>query len=123
MTPEELTDFALGLESGVWQALMDGDPDVDRALLSEDFLGVYPTGFANRDEHAEQLRDGPTVVEYQIHSPLAVAVADDLIQFAYDARYRRTTGGDLDRMYVMSLWAKRDGAWVNTFSQDTPAAD
>jgi hypothetical protein len=25
-------------------------------------------------------------------------------------------------MYVSSIWCRRDGEWVNVFSQDTPAS-
>ncbi len=123
MDDPELTDFALGLETQVWRALLAGDPDADRALLSDDFLGVYPTGFSDREEHATQLADGPTVVDYEIRSPQAVEIAPGVIQFAYDAHYRRKSDAPMERMYIMSIWAEREGQWVNTFSQDTPAAE
>jgi hypothetical protein len=28
---------------------------------------------------------------------------------------------EVQSMYVSSLWCRRDGAWLNVFSQDTPA--
>src|SRR3954453_10291357 len=55
------TDRFLELETRVWQALTEGDASADASLLSEDFLGVYPTGFAGRDDHTGALTGGPTV--------------------------------------------------------------
>jgi hypothetical protein len=43
------------LETMVWDALQRGDADADSRLLSDDFLGVYSSGFAGRSDHA-----GPT---------------------------------------------------------------
>ncbi len=58
------TGELIELETGVWLALQRGDAEADRKLLSEDFLGVYPTGFADRADHVGQLADGPTVTEF-----------------------------------------------------------
>ena len=44
------------------KALAAGDAVGDRALLSDDFVGVNPTGFADRAAHAAELDDGPTVI-------------------------------------------------------------
>jgi hypothetical protein len=41
-------DSLLALETKVWEALQRGDAEQDRALLSADFIGVYPSGFADR---------------------------------------------------------------------------
>src|SRR5690606_35782052 len=57
---DHTTQFFVGLESRVWDALARGDADADRELLAEDFVGVYPTGFATRAEHVGELADGPT---------------------------------------------------------------
>jgi len=66
-------------ERAVWAALMRGDKAADLALLSPDFLGVYPSGFADRAEHAMQCDDGPSVLGYEMagitHRSLAQGVA------------------------------------------------
>ena len=56
----------LDLEKQVWMALVDGNASADRALLSADFLGVYPTGFANRDDHVGQFADAPTMAAFDL---------------------------------------------------------
>jgi hypothetical protein len=115
-------DELIGLERTVWQALVDGDPAADESMLAEDFLGVYPSGFADRDEHAAQLNDGPTVAAYELHRARMVAVGEDALLLVYQADYRRpgAAGNESESMYVSSLWCRREGRWMNVFSQDTP---
>jgi hypothetical protein len=115
---EQLVD----LETAVWQALVDGDPDADARLLTDDFLGVYPTGFAGRDDHIGQLANGPTVRAFEITDPRMTVVAEDAALLAYRATYRRA-GRDREpeSMFVSSLWCRRGAVWRNVFSQDTPA--
>ena len=112
--------FLVGLERAVWDALVHADPEADMALLADDFVGVYPTGFADRDDHASQLAGGPTVVEYSIDRPTLIPITDDAALLAYEARFRRAVDTEPETMFVSSLWCRRDGRWVNTFSQDTP---
>ena len=114
----------LELESAVWEALVRGDAAADRDLLTDDFLGVYPTGFAVRDDHSDQLADGPTVDSFEILDPRLLIVGPTAVMLSYRAEYRRP-GTDLDDqaevMFVSSLWCERDGRWRNVFSQDTPS--
>ncbi|MGI9622057.1 MAG: DUF4440 domain-containing protein, partial [Acidimicrobiales bacterium] len=65
MTTRDIDHF-LALERRVWAALLAGDPAADGALLAEDFVGLYPSGFANRADHMDQLVDGPTADAYEI---------------------------------------------------------
>lgn len=114
----------LALETAVWQALVDGDAAADAAALADDFLGVYPTGFAGRDDHAGQLAGGPTVDRFELGEARMLAVSDDAVLLAYRADYVRAgaaPGPPPESMYVSSLWCRRGGRWVNVFSQDTPA--
>lgn len=117
-------EFFVALESQVWDALVRGDASADRELLGSDFLGVYPTGYADRSDHAGQLDDGPTIATYLIADPRLIRVDDAAVLLCYRAEYRRARGGrpsDQETMYISSLWTKRNGRWWNTFSQDTPA--
>ncbi len=115
-------DELLGLERKVWQALVAGDPAADASMLAEDFLGVYPSGFADRGEHAAQLNDGPTVAAFELHHARMLAVSDDALLLAYEAVYRRpaAAGNEFESMYVSSVWCRRGNRWINVFSQDTP---
>ncbi|HEV6955633.1 MAG TPA: nuclear transport factor 2 family protein [Promicromonospora sp.] len=119
--PDRTTDFFVALETRVWEALAAGDPDADRALLSDDFVGLYPEGFATRDEHAAELADGPTVGAYRISQERVIEVAPDSVLLCYRADYEPAGGGAPEAMYVSSLWVERAGRWWNTFSQDCVA--
>jgi len=86
MTPRtpDLAVF-VELETQVWEALRHGDAEVDRRLLADDFLGVYPTGFAGRSDHVAELDDGPTVAEYELHDARILTVSADDVLLAYRA--------------------------------------
>lgn len=118
-------EFFVELERRVWDALMAGDAEGDRSCLAEGFLGVYPSGFGDREGHAAQLADGPTVTDYEILEPRILEVAPGHVVLAYRASYHRSrvppgTSRDSEEMYVSSLWSHVDGRWLNVFSQDTP---
>jgi hypothetical protein len=119
-----IEDF-IELESQVWRALADGDADADGRLLSDDFLGVYSTGFADRTDHVAQLKDGPTVARFALHDVRMVVVSETAVLLAYRAEFERKEPADAaerqQTMFVSSLWCRRDEGWVNVFSQDTPA--
>jgi hypothetical protein len=121
---ELLLEDLIRLETQVWQALADGDADADGRMLSDDFLGVYPTGFTDRKSHVEQLIDGPTVASFALHDARMLAVSESAVILSYRAEFERptsTAASEMQRMYVSSLWCRRDGRWLNVFSQDTPA--
>jgi len=101
---------------------VDGDQAADRSLLAASFLGVYSSGFSNRDDHAGQLQDGPTIACYQISDARLHRVSSDAYLLSYLATYERAaSAGSPEWMYVSSLWERHEGEWINTFSQDTAA--
>jgi hypothetical protein len=111
----------LGLETKVWQALVDGDAEADGRLLADDFVGVYPTGFSGRGDHVAQLIAGPTVRTFELSQARMLEVSETARLLLYRAVYERVGDGSHEEsMYVSSLWCRRDGSWLNVFSQDTP---
>jgi hypothetical protein len=115
----------LELETAVWNALVDGDSKADARLLAADFVGVYPTGFADRSDHVGQIDAGRSVSSFELSEARFLEVSASAVLLSYRAEYRRAgeTASDAELMYVSSLWCQRDGQWVNVFSQDTPAGD
>ena len=107
-------------ERAVWAALLTGDASADRALLAEDFLGAYPDGFAGRAAHVGQLEDGPTVESYEIGEEHLRPLGPDHMLYAYRARFTRLRADLAEEMLVSSIWERRNGTWINIFSQDTP---
>jgi hypothetical protein len=124
-TPAMDLATAIELETQVWEALCCGDAEADHRLLAEDFLGVYPTGFAGRSDHVGQLSNGPTVARYELHDARIMMVSPDDVLLAYRAEWQALRGGERgvrESMYVSSLWSRRADTWVNVFSQDCPVA-
>jgi hypothetical protein len=110
------------LERAVWQALKDGDAAADARLLSDDFLGVYSTGFAGKSDHVAQLQGGPAVAWYELSSAHIMVLADDLVLLSYFARFGRAgfqKEAEPQAMYITSIWRRQRGSWLNVFSQDT----
>jgi hypothetical protein len=123
VTPPSIEGF-IQLETRVWRALAEGDADADGRLLSQDFLGVYPTGFADRTTHVGQLVDGPTVTSFALHDARMLTLSESAVLLSYRAEFERPTSTavpPMQCMYVSSLWCLRDGEWTNVFSQDTPS--
>ena len=112
--------FFIDLESRVWDALANGDAGADLELLSADFVGVYPTGFASRADHAGQLADGPSIASYSITEATLIEVSTDAAMLCYRANYRRPHRSVGESMFISSLWLRNDGHWQNAFSQDSP---
>jgi len=113
----------IALETQVWEALVRGDGEADGRLLSDDFLGVYTVGFADRGAHVAQLADGPTVSGFALGEAHLMVLADDMVLLAYRADFSRPGDDERESVLISSIWQERDGTWVNIFSQDTPAAD
>ncbi|NQU66373.1 MAG: nuclear transport factor 2 family protein [Candidatus Marinimicrobia bacterium] len=113
----------LKLETRVWNAMKAGDMEMDARLLTDDFLGVYQTGIAGKLEHCQQLENGPTVASYEIREPRILVLSENSVLLSYLATWTRMSSanaGDIETMYVSSIWRNSDGGWRNVFSQDTP---
>jgi hypothetical protein len=122
VTEHDIEQF-ISLETAVWEALKNGDGEADGRLLSDDFLGVYTVGFADRAAHVAQLADGPTVSDYSLSEARLMVLSDDMVLLAYRAEFGRPGEAAPESVLISSIWQQREGSWVNIFSQDTPAAD
>ncbi|CUH87369.1 hypothetical protein PH5382_01296 [Phaeobacter sp. CECT 5382] len=118
--PERLSEI-LEQEHRVWQALVAGDAITDNEALHADFLGVYPSGFATRTDHVAQLTKGPSVQSYTISEPRLLDLGKCHQCLSYRASFIRPGETAEQVMYVSSIWRQQNGAWINIFSQDTPA--
>ena len=119
---KKLLEEILSLETRVWQALVAGDPVADGRMLTTDFLGVYPSGFATKAEHCAQLSDGSVMKSFALSQAKLRVISPIAVLLSYCADYQRTGSANKDVMYITSLWERGAGGWLNSFSQDTPAA-
>ncbi len=111
----------LELEKTVWQALVTGDASVDARMLEDGFLGVYDTGFSDKDGHVGQLDAGPTVAHYSLSDARLLELGEGVRLLAYKAEFMRVGRDQPETMYVSSVWRKTAQGWRNIFSQDTAA--
>lgn len=113
------TQQFIQLEKEVWEALAAGNIEADSKLLADDFLGVYPSGFAKKSDHTNQLKVGSTVLQYEILEARIKVLSEEVVLLSYLANYVPSNGGK-ESMYVTSIWQSMNGVWKNVFSQDTP---
>jgi hypothetical protein len=121
--PPPTLDQIIELEVKVWEALRKGDPALDAAMLSDDFLGVYPSGFSDKVQHCGQLKNGPTVARYELKTPRLTHLGENRVMLSYLADWTRASSKapqSPEQMYISSIWECFGGKWLNTFSQDTP---
>lgn len=115
-------NFFVGLERQVWEALKNGDVNADANLLSDDFLGVYEAGISSKEDHLEQLRNGPVVSSYEIGSAQLIELGPEIVSLTYSATaifLKNEAQNTQNLFYITSIWARRLDKWVNIFSQDT----
>jgi hypothetical protein len=108
------------LETAMWNSLVEGDGLAADRLLSADYLGVYTTGFSDRAEYIAALANGPIVASFKISKSRIFVVCDTAVLYSYRADFKSRRDLPTEAMYISSLWCKREGRWVNVFSQDTP---
>ncbi|OED48897.1 nuclear transport factor 2 family protein [Leisingera sp. S232] len=120
LTNGALLEKFLALETRVWDAMVLGDRQADEHMLSDSFLGVYPSGFASKADHCGQLQEGPAIAEYELSSACLRCIGNTAALLSYRASFRSSGSADWKVMLISSLWEKEGGTWLNTFSQDTP---
>lgn len=115
-------NFFISLEKQVWEALKNGDIEADSALLSDDLLGVYESGFSTKEDHLAQLQAGPIVSDYRIKHAQMLLLGPKIVSITYSATVsfvKREVQSSEHLYFITSLWAYRKNKWVNIFSQDT----
>ena len=115
-------DFFFQLASQIWDTVVSGDVDADARLLADDFLGVYSTGFAEKDDHVGQLAAGPVAKSYSRSQARLRVLGDGVVLLSYKAQWVRMSGTSFAAqatMYISSIWKQCEGTWRNVFSQDT----
>lgn len=114
----------ISLETKVWDALVNGDIETEKQLIADDFLGIYETGFSDKDEYLSQLEDGPSIEWYKISNSRIILEGATSAALTYQADFISSINRESkikETMYVTSIWSLRNGKWVNTLSQDTLA--
>lgn len=87
MTDTTLLDELATCETAVWQALVDGNIGADADALDDGFLGVYPSGFADKATHVGQLADGPTIAAFALSDLRIMQLSATHVVLSYHACY------------------------------------
>ena len=122
--PASLTQVILERERAVWEAIKRKDRQADAALLADDFVGLYDTGFGTKAEHVAQMGHQFTLSAFTLSNVRVKAIDDNSALLMYKATCTATGTWKDDcakPMYVSLLWVRRSGRWLNVFSQDTRA--
>ncbi len=117
---DELLEVLKACETDVWNALASGDIEADMAALDDEFLGVYADGFASRQEHVEQLANGPSISSFVLSDFHYKQLGPAYALLSYHAKFLRSGKDSEEAMYVTSIWRQKGERWINVFSQDTP---
>lgn len=112
-------DRFITLEKKVWDCLLSGDYKSDEKLLSDDFLGVYPSGFFGKTHHVNALKNGPIIADYEISDARIKVLSENIVLMSYSSIYKKTKSSISITMFITSIWQNFSGVWKNTFSQDT----
>ena len=113
----------IALEQQVWNAMLNGDPEADKRALTENFLGVYETGFSDRETHCKAMAHGPIAKSYTISEARLLGLSEEIVILSYLATWVPIRNGNAQQeevMYISSVWQKSGDSWLNVFSQDTP---
>jgi len=104
---------AIAMENKILKAVNAGDKEALAAFLADDFIQMHSRG---RESKADILKtititEGPLPKIYDMKAQL---LAPDVVNVTY-----RMGGEEMeaDVQWLSSVWVRRDGRWLNVFSQ------
>lgn len=112
------------LEAKSWVAWKGHDAGFFEQFLSEDHVEVHAYGIVGKAAVVDGVRSPACVVQAYSLGPLALTrVSADTILVTYRAEQDTTCGSQKvpSPVWATSLYARRDGRWVNVLYQHTPA--
>jgi hypothetical protein len=121
--PEEASVRAL--EAASWRAWQDHDAAFFEQFLSADHVEVHAQGIVGKAAVVAGVRSPACVVRTYSLGPIsATRVAEDTWLLTYRAEQDSACGGQPvpSPVWATSLYARRDGRWVNVMYQHTPLA-
>ncbi|MGC1550590.1 MAG: nuclear transport factor 2 family protein [Rhodanobacter sp.] len=120
---ESAQTYLVSQERASWTLAIDGKAEAYKTLHAADFYTVGADGFHNKaDSEASALDphvkfDHCDLTDFKVTSP-----TPDTALISYHVKAGGTDHGKafaIDQ-YATSLWASRNGKWINVFYQATP---
>jgi hypothetical protein len=115
-------DDVVRLEKQTWELWQKHDKKGFAALMDNDFVAVDTHGVAAKAQNVADIdnliKESYELSDFQVH-----AISTDVVFLTYRAKLKGTYKGKrIDgTYYVSSVWAKRQGKWVNFLYHETKA--
>jgi hypothetical protein len=115
-------DDVVSLEKQTWELWQKHDKTGFAALMDNDFIAVDTHGVAVKMQNVADIdnliKESYDLSDFQVHR-----VASDVVFLTYRAKLKgRYKGNRIDgTYYVSSVWAKRQGKWLNVLYHETRA--
>jgi hypothetical protein len=115
-------DDVVGLENKTWQLWQQHDKPGFASLMDSDFVAVDTHGIASKAENIADI-DNLNKEAYDLSNFRVHRIGPDTMFLTYHARLKGTYKGKrIDgTYYVSSVWAKRQGKWLNVLYHETRA--
>ena len=124
----KLTADLLAAEREFWEAWKNKQPDRFAAAMADDavFFGLY--GTTGKAESVAEQRDSVNscqVASYALTNPRVIPIDANAAILLYDAEQHAICGGQPVQpfMHGESVYALRNGRWINLLRSEVPAAD
>ena len=116
------------VEKEFWEAWKNKQPDRFAAAMADDavFFGLY--GTTGKSKSVAEQRDSVKSCEvksYALTNPRVIPIDANAAILLYDAEQHAICGGQPVRpfMHGESVYARRNGRWINLLRSEVPAAD
>ncbi|MHB8526973.1 MAG: nuclear transport factor 2 family protein [Candidatus Acidiferrales bacterium] len=124
----KLTAELVAAEKEFWEAWKDKQPKRFAAAMADDavFFGLY--GVTGKAESVAEQRDSVktcNVKSYDLTNPRVIPIDANAAILLYDAEQHAICGGQAVQpfMHGESVYARRNGRWINLLRSEVPAAD
>jgi hypothetical protein len=117
--PPDAAAEATAMEKKMLDAINRGDKATSAALMSEDFVMLDYEGRKDKTETLRQLSSTPIEMAAKVHDMQAQVLSPDTMLVTYGL-VNQESGGEENQsgvMWISSIWARRNGKWLNVFSQ------
>jgi len=111
------------LEHRGWEAISSANADFYREMVTDQTVVVEHDGVGTGQDLVEEIEanDSP-FAGFTLENPTLVRVDDDSAVLTYRATAEVTGRDMVYRLYMTSLYTRRDGAWRLLFHQQTPVS-
>lgn len=123
-TDDQVRQQLIALENQSWAAWKGHDGKFFESFLSDDHVEMSPIGAASKESVVKGVAAGGCIVkDYSVGQFGFVRLSDDAAVLTYHAAQTTTCGSAPvpSPVWATSVYAKRNGRWMNVVYEHTPA--